>query len=61
MLLGWGIELGFASDDHIPIYCFYKKGTKPNSTLKCIAKDILEYNTSEELANKVAQIVKKYK
>lgn len=58
---GLGIELGFASDDHIPIYCFYKKGTKPNSSLKCIAKDILEYNTSEELANKVAQIVKKYK
>lgn len=58
---GMGIELGFASDDHIPIYCFYKKGTKPSSSLKCITNAILEYTTPEELADKVAQIVNKYK
>jgi len=31
---GLGIELGWASDDNIPIYCFYKKGTIPNSSFK---------------------------
>lgn len=24
---GLGIELGWAKDDNVPIYCFYKKGT----------------------------------
>ncbi len=54
---GLGIELGWASDDYIPIYCFYKKGTKPNSSLKCITNNIIEYNSLEELTNKLEQIV----
>lgn len=58
---GLGIELGFASDDKIPIYCFYKSGTKPNSSLKCLTNYIKEYNSKEELTYYIDQIVKKHK
>lgn len=54
---GLGIELGFASDDNIPIYCFYKKGTKPNSSLKCITNEIIEYESTEQLVNYIENIV----
>lgn len=54
---GLGIELGWASDDNIPIYCFYKTGTKPNSSLRTITDHIIEYNSSEDLSNKIEQIV----
>lgn len=55
---GLGIELGWASDDKIPIYYFYKTGTKPNSSLRCITDYIIEYNSSEDLSNKVEKIVR---
>lgn len=54
---GLGIELGWASDDGVPIYCFYKKGIKPNSSLKSIAKKIIEYKSEEELSSKIEEIV----
>lgn len=54
---GLGIELGWASDDNIPIYCFYKKGTKPNSSLRNITNYIIEYNSLEELSNNIEKIV----
>ena len=54
---GLGIELGWANDDNIPIYCFYKKGTKPSSSLKSITNNIIEYNSLEELSSNIEQIV----
>lgn len=54
---GLGIELGWASDDGIPIYCFYKKGTKPNSSLGCVTNHIIEYSSKEELASRVEKII----
>lgn len=54
---GLGIELGWVSDDNIPIYCFYKTGTKPNSSLRYITNHIIEYESLEDLSNKVEQVV----
>ena len=58
---GLGIELGWASDDNIPIYCFYKKGIKPNSSLKCTTSNFIEYNTLEELIYNIEKIVMEFK
>ena len=54
---GLGIELGWAKDDNIPIYCFYKKGIIPSSSLKSISKHIIEYDSLEQLSNNIEQIV----
>lgn len=54
---GLGIELGWASDDNIPIYCFYKKGTIPTSSLKCVSNHIIEYDSLEQLSNNIEKIV----
>ncbi len=56
---GLGIELGWASDDNIPIYCFYKKGTKPSYSLRSVTNHIIEYNTLKELSKKIEKIVTK--
>lgn len=58
---GLGIELGFASDDQVPIYCFYRGRTKPNSSLKCLTNYIKEYNSTEELILYIEEIVNKHK
>lgn len=54
---GLGIELGWANDDNVPIYCFYKKGVKPNSSLKTISDHIIEYNSLEQLSSMIEKIV----
>lgn len=54
---GLGIELGWAYDDNIPIYCFYKTGTKPSSSLNCITNHIIEYESLEDLSSKIEEIV----
>lgn len=58
---GLGIELGWASDDNIPIYCFYKRGVKPNGSLKCITNNIIEYGSPDELSYNVEQVVNSMK
>ena len=55
--IGLGIELGWAYDDNIPIYCFYKTSTKPSQSLMSITDHIIEYNSIEDLSNKIEQIV----
>ena len=55
--IGLGIELGWAYDDNIPIYCFYKKGIKPSRSLKCITTNLIEYSSLEELSDNIEQIV----
>lgn len=54
---GLGIELGWASYDNIPIYCFYKKGTIPTSSLNSISNHIIEYDSLEQLSNNIEKIV----
>ncbi len=54
---GLGIELGWAYDDKIPIYCIYKKGTKISSSLKIVTDKFYEYDTNEELINVIKAIL----
>ncbi len=55
--IGLGIELGYAKDDNIPIYCFYKKGAMPSSSLKSVSNNIIEYDSLEQLSNNIEKIV----
>ncbi len=54
---GLGIELGFVSDYGVPVYCLYRSGTKPASSLKAVSSNFIEYNSPDELTKIVEQIV----
>lgn len=54
---GMGIELGWADSFKIPIVCFYKKGTKPSSSLKSITNSIFEYTNSKDLLSKIREVI----
>lgn len=54
---GVGIELGWLFDDGKPIYCFYKKGTKPSKAIQPIANRIIEYENSLDFINKIEEIL----
>lgn len=50
---GHGIELGWASIHEIPVVCIYKNGYKISNSLKAITKEIIEYNSSEDMIMKL--------
>lgn len=56
---GMGIELGWAYDDGIPIYCFYKTGEKYSYSIKAITKDenIIEYYDKADFLSKIKNIL----
>ena len=54
---GLGIELGWASDYAVPIYCFYKKGSKPSGSLSAVTDTILEYEEYSDLRDRIMEIV----
>ena len=54
---GMGIELGWFFDDDKPIFCFYKSGTRPSSALEAIAKEIIEYDDSEDFIKKLDALI----
>jgi len=54
---GLGIELGWAYDSNIPIYCIYKKGQKISSSLKSVTDNFFEYGTSADLIDKIKLII----
>ena len=56
---GVGIELGWFYDEKKPIYCFHKTGVRPSGAVVAIAKEIIEYSDSNDLANKIRSIVEK--
>ena len=41
--VGLGIELGWAFDDKIPIYCIHRKDKKISGSLSAITENIYEY------------------
>lgn len=55
---GLGIELGWAYDSEVPIYCIYKKGLKISSSLKSVTDKFYEYENNEMLVNLVINIIK---
>lgn len=56
---GLGIELGFAYDEKMPIYCFYKKGSNPTSSLRSVTENIIEYDNIDDFVSKVKEVLPK--
>ncbi len=46
---GLGIELGWAYDSKVPIYCIYKKGNRISNSLKAVTDKFFEYETTDDL------------
>lgn len=55
---GMGIELGWAYDDGIPIYCIYQKNSKVSGSLKCLTSHFIEYTSEKELLDIIKTIIK---
>lgn len=57
--IGVGIELGWFYDEGKPIYCFYKAGMRPSGAVAAVAKEVIEYSDSNDLANKIRSVIEK--
>ena len=58
---GLGIELGWAYDDNVKIYCIYKKGFKYSSSLKAVSDNFYEYSNELELIDIIKKIISEHK
>ena len=54
---GQGIELGWADYANTPILCIYKKGSKISSSLKFITNNFIEYESIEDMINKINDFI----
>ncbi len=54
---GLGIELGWAFDNNIPIYCIYKKGMKVSGSISAVTDKILEYDSTEKMIDIIREIL----
>ncbi len=52
---GLGIELGWADAFDCPILCIYKSGSKVSGSLKVITKDFIEYESREDMIERITQ------
>ena len=52
-----GIELGWLFDGKKPIFCLYKKGNTPSSALKAVAREVVEYENTEDFVAKIKEII----
>ena len=57
--VGMGIELGWVSDDNIPIYCIHKKGIRTSNSIKAVTSNIYEYNDKNDMLNIIKRIINK--
>ncbi|MBP9758266.1 hypothetical protein KBD45_01115 [Candidatus Dojkabacteria bacterium] len=55
---GQGIELGWAENLGKKVICFYKSGSKYSSALNVVSSVFLEYNSNEEMVNKLLTAIK---
>ncbi len=56
---GSGIELGWADSFKVPIIAACKKNSNPSSAIPSLARQWIEYSSSEELVQKLAKALKK--
>lgn len=56
---GLGIELGFAFDENIPVYCFYKNGCYPSRSLNTVTENIIEYIGMSDFFEKLQKVLEK--
>ena len=54
---GLGIELGWAYDDHRPIYCIYKKGSKLSGSIRAVTNNIFEYTDVVDMVDIIGSII----
>lgn len=54
---GLGIELGWANLYGVNIICIYLTGSKVSNSLKVITNHIIEYETEEDLINKLENCI----
>ena len=54
---GLGIELGFAYDDNVKIYCIYQNNKKVSSSIKAVTNNFYEYKDVEDMVNIIKQII----
>lgn len=52
---GLGMEIGYADMLHVPIVCFYKKGSEISGSLKRVTVRFVEYTDSKDLQEKLSQ------
>lgn len=52
---GQGIELGWANANGTQILCFHNASTKISNSIKFVAKDFVEYESSDDLLNKLQE------
>jgi hypothetical protein len=45
---GQGIELAQAEAAGVPVVCFYKTGSKPSSSLRFVADEVIEYKDMDD-------------
>lgn len=56
--IGLGIELGWANIFGNKIICIHKKDAKVTSALKAVTKNIIAYDTIEDLVDKLNETLK---
>ena len=54
---GVGIELGWADAFNIPILCIYKKDIKYPGSINTITKNIIDYEDSIDMINKIQKFI----
>ena len=54
---GLGIELGWCYDDHKPIYCIYREGSKISSSIKAVTNHFYEYKNNKEMIEIIKNIL----
>lgn len=56
--IGLGIELGWANAYGNRIICIHKKDAKLSSSIKAVTKNIIAYETIEDLEDKLSETLK---
>lgn len=56
---GSGVEMGWADAFNVPILALHKEGTKRSNSVSYVAKEILEYENSEDLIEKIENFIKR--
>ncbi len=55
--IGLGIELGWAFDDNIPVYCIHKRDIKISGSINAITQNIYEYSNVDEMLSIIENIL----
>ena len=57
--VGLGIELGWADCFNTKILCIYKNGSKYSQSINFITDKFIEYESQEDMINKIQEFLKK--